>query len=94
MTASLSVKPTHLALKTHWDLTVAIATFSPCLNDPQPQSICVSNTDLIARIRAAGVNSGKQKSLSFLYDGVCGHILRRNCLIKHVIEGKLEGTGR
>jgi hypothetical protein len=23
-----------------------------------------------------------------------GHILRRNCLLKHVIEGKLEGTGR
>jgi hypothetical protein len=21
-----------------------------------------------------------------------GHILRRNCLLKHVIEGKLEGT--
>jgi hypothetical protein len=23
-----------------------------------------------------------------------GHILRRNCLLKHVIEGKLEMTGR
>jgi hypothetical protein len=23
-----------------------------------------------------------------------GHILRRNCLLKHVIEGKIEGTGR
>jgi hypothetical protein len=23
-----------------------------------------------------------------------GHILRRNCLLKHVIEGKLEGTER
>jgi hypothetical protein len=22
-----------------------------------------------------------------------GHILRRNCLLKHVIEGKVEGTG-
>jgi hypothetical protein len=24
--------------------------------------------------------------------GIC-HILRRNCLLKHVIEGKIEGTG-
>jgi hypothetical protein len=23
-----------------------------------------------------------------------GHVLRRNCLLKHVIEGKTEGTGR
>jgi hypothetical protein len=23
-----------------------------------------------------------------------GHILRRNCLLKHVTEGKIEGTGR
>jgi hypothetical protein len=23
-----------------------------------------------------------------------GHILRRNCLLKHVIAGKIEGTGR
>jgi hypothetical protein len=23
-----------------------------------------------------------------------GHILRRNCLLKHVIEGKIRGTGR
>jgi hypothetical protein len=23
-----------------------------------------------------------------------GHILRRHCLLKHVIEGKIEGTGR
>jgi len=23
-----------------------------------------------------------------------GHILHRNCLLKHVIEGKLEGTGK
>ena len=23
-----------------------------------------------------------------------GHILHRNCLLKHVIEGKIEGTGR
>jgi hypothetical protein len=23
-----------------------------------------------------------------------GHILRRNCLLKHVIEGKVEGKGR
>jgi len=23
-----------------------------------------------------------------------GHILLRNCLLKHVIEGKIEGTGR
>jgi hypothetical protein len=23
-----------------------------------------------------------------------GHILRRNCLLKHVIEGKIEMTGR
>jgi hypothetical protein len=23
-----------------------------------------------------------------------GHILRRNCLLKHVIEGKIEDTGR
>jgi hypothetical protein len=23
-----------------------------------------------------------------------GHILSRNCLLKHVVEGKIEGTGR
>ena len=23
-----------------------------------------------------------------------GHILRKNCLLRHVIEGKIEGTGR
>jgi hypothetical protein len=23
-----------------------------------------------------------------------GHILRRNCLLKHIIEGRIEGTGR
>jgi len=23
-----------------------------------------------------------------------GHVLRRNCLLKHVTEGKIEGTGR
>ena len=23
-----------------------------------------------------------------------GHILRRNCLLKHVIEGRIQGTGR
>jgi hypothetical protein len=23
-----------------------------------------------------------------------GHVLRRNCLLKHVIEGKIEGKGR
>jgi hypothetical protein len=23
-----------------------------------------------------------------------GHIMRRNCLLKHIIEGKIEGIGR
>jgi hypothetical protein len=56
---------------------------------------CVSNEEVLHRVKEETniVHTIKRRKANWI-----GHILRRNCLLKHVIEGKLEGriemTGR
>jgi hypothetical protein len=55
----------------------------------------VRNEEVLHRVKEARniVQTIKRRKANWI-----GHILRRNCLLKHVIEGKLEGriemTGR
>jgi hypothetical protein len=48
----------------------------------------VRNEEVLHRIKEERniVNTTKRRKANWI-----GHILRRNCLLKHVIEGKLEG---
>jgi hypothetical protein len=42
---------------------------------------CINNEAVLHRVR--------QRKANWI-----GHILRRNCLLKHIIEGKIRGTRR
>jgi hypothetical protein len=49
----------------------------------------VRNEEVLHRVKEEGnvVHTIKRRKANWI-----GHILRRNCLLKHVIEGKLEGS--
>jgi hypothetical protein len=51
----------------------------------------VSNEDVLRRDKGERniVHTIKRRKANWI-----GHILCRNCFLKHVIEGKIEGTGR
>jgi hypothetical protein len=51
----------------------------------------VRNEEVLHRVKEERniVDTIKRRKANWI-----GHILRRNCLLKHVIEGKLEGTRR
>jgi hypothetical protein len=51
----------------------------------------VKNTEVLQTVKVERniLNTIKQKKATWI-----GHILHRNCLLKHVIEGKIKGTNR
>jgi hypothetical protein len=50
----------------------------------------VINDKMLHRVKREGTaHALKRRKANWI-----GHILRRYCLLKHVIEGKIEGTGR
>jgi hypothetical protein len=51
----------------------------------------VGNEEVLHRVKEERniVHTIKRRKANWI-----GHILRRNCLLNHVIEGRIEGTGR
>jgi len=52
---------------------------------------CVKDEVILDRAKEKGniLHTIKRRNANWI-----GHILHRNCLLKHVIEGKIEGTGK
>jgi hypothetical protein len=51
----------------------------------------VKNEEVLGRVKEERNNTQtiKRRKVNWI-----GHILRRNCLVKHVVEGKSDGTTR